>query len=184
MPLTPAVPAEDIAQHVPDMGRLFHSLSGDRRLHVQAVGALAQDIYAQGRIPASVMCAAWLHDIGYAPALHDTGCHAIDGARFLSALDFPQDVVGLVAWHTGAWFEADERGLGDALAAFPRPAQELVDWLTFIDLSVGPAGQAMAVEARVAEILQRYEQWHPVARAVERSRGELLASAARAAAAA
>ena len=28
-------------------------------------------------------CAAWLHDVGYAPSLVETGLHALDGARFL-----------------------------------------------------------------------------------------------------
>ena len=55
--------------------------------------------------------AAWLHDIGYAPDVHGTGMHAIDGATFLDRSGAPQELVGLVAFHTGAEFEAEERGL-------------------------------------------------------------------------
>jgi len=42
-----------------------------------------------------VRAAAWLHDIGYAAGLVDTGCHPIDGARHLRRLDAPNDVVEL-----------------------------------------------------------------------------------------
>jgi HD superfamily phosphodiesterase len=33
----------------------------------------------------TVVTAAWLHDIGLAPDLRDTGFHPLDGARFLTS---------------------------------------------------------------------------------------------------
>lgn len=36
-----------------------------------------------------LVAAAWLHDIGYAPELRDTGFHPLDGARHLEALGAP-----------------------------------------------------------------------------------------------
>ena len=58
-----------------------------------------------------VVAAAWLHDVGYSPALQDTGLHALDGAVFLAGRGVEPLVVSLVAFHTGAEFEAEERGL-------------------------------------------------------------------------
>jgi hypothetical protein len=43
-------------------------------------------------------------------------------------------VVSLVAYHTGAVFEARERGLSDALGEFAEPPRLLLDVLTCADL--------------------------------------------------
>ncbi|MGW0560049.1 HD domain-containing protein [Streptomyces sp. NPDC003016] len=60
---------------------------GNRWLHTQAVAARA--VEASKALPESerdlLVAAAWLHDIGYAPGLRDTGFHPLDGARHLSA---------------------------------------------------------------------------------------------------
>lgn len=42
-----------------------------------------------------------------------------DGARHLRAEQWPEVIVNLVALHSGARFEAAERGLSDELAEFP-----------------------------------------------------------------
>ena len=52
----------------------------------------------------------WLHDVGYSPDVRVTGFHALDGAVYLRDLGLPPEVVSLVAYHTGAEFEAEERG--------------------------------------------------------------------------
>ena len=64
--------------------------------------------------------AAWWHDLGYAPALRDTGCHQIDGARYLTARATRTRLCALVAHHSAATCEAEERGLLDELAVWPR----------------------------------------------------------------
>lgn len=62
---------------------------GDRWAHVQAVAEQASRIAPAVLPPAereTLIVAAWLHDIGYAPALASTGLHPLDGARHLEAL--------------------------------------------------------------------------------------------------
>ena len=68
-----------------------------------------------------VEAAAWLHDIGYSPDLVGTGFHPLDGARYLrDAWRASPLLCRLVANHTGALIEAEERGLAEELAAeFP-----------------------------------------------------------------
>ena len=148
----------------------------DRWKHVQGVVGVAREVVndltsAEQDI---VVAAAWLHDIGYAPALLDTGMHALDGALHLARLSLPADLVGLVAFHTGAVFEAEERGLHEAMAMFTAPPADLLDRLTVADLSVGPEGQRVAPAERIEEILDRYDPHDPVHRAVTRSRADLL----------
>ena len=56
--------------------------------------------------------AAVLHDIGYSPAIATTGFHPLDGARFLRGQEGADErVVRLVAHHSCALLEAEERGL-------------------------------------------------------------------------
>src|SRR5690242_18773079 len=86
----------------------------DRWAHVQAVAARAD-----GLTPAVagedeqrlLVVAAWWHDLGYAPALSDTGSHQIDGARYLAREGYPERLCALVAHHSAATCEAGERGL-------------------------------------------------------------------------
>ena len=66
-----------------------HLESLERRWrHVQAVAACSRDLVQI--LPDSdrscVVAAAWLHDIGYAPALAVTGFHPVDGAMYLDRL--------------------------------------------------------------------------------------------------
>jgi hypothetical protein len=111
-----------------------------------------------------------MHDIGYAPALVETGLHSLDGARYLAAQAFPKRLVGLVAHHTGAAFEAEERGLSDDLAQYEREDGPLLDALTCADLTTGPAGEAYTFDQRIEEILTRYGPDSPVHRAITRAR--------------
>src|SRR5258708_7014074 len=90
-----------------------------RWAHSQGVGRKAESIAdAFDNAADLLVSAAWLHDIGYAPAVATTGFHPLDGARYL------RDVVGaenrlcaLVAYHSCAHIEARNRGLADELAA-------------------------------------------------------------------
>jgi len=177
-----APPPPKIPQLRPaDASRLVGSrLAGHepRWSHICTVGRLASELHADGLVSATVAAAAWLHDVGYAPSLTSTGMHAVDGARYLSELGAPEPVVALVAHHTGARWEAEERGLSDALRALPEPDEEDLDALTLLDLAVGPAGQLLSPDVRLAEVLHRYVPDHPVHRAVSRSMPTLLAAAA------
>lgn len=151
-----------------------------RWLHVQGVGRLAEQLAAKSMVSAEVVAASWLHDLGYAPSVARTGFHPLDGARFLQYQGISPDVVALVAHHTGAAFEAEERGLVDELDELPLPDPVELDVLTLLDLVVGPSGDLTTPEQRIEEILTRYGADDPVHRAVARSRTSLLESAERA----
>jgi hypothetical protein len=173
-----------VAWDVEECQRLAAELldaTSDRWLHVQGVAASVDETSRMGAPGPFVLLAAWLHDIGYAPDLVHTGMHAIDGALFLDRLGAPSEVVSLVAFHTGAEFEAEERGLIDTLAQFGRPAQEELDLLILADLVSGPSGERVTVDERFEGIFSRYEPQHPVHRAVTRSRPYLEECAKRAA---
>lgn len=58
---------------------------------------------------------AWVHDVGYAPALGKTGFHPLDGARYLRDIGAPSRIVGLVAFHSSAASEAQAFGVADDL---------------------------------------------------------------------
>ena len=140
-----------------------------RWAHVQGVAARAEEIGA----PEVVITAAWLHDVGYAEQLLDCGMHAIDGARYLEREGWPPVISALVARHTGARFEAEQRGLVEALDEFPPPPRDLLDVLTLCDLTVAPDGTDAQIVERLDEILERYPEQHPVHTAVQRSRRPL-----------
>jgi hypothetical protein len=160
------------AEHVADLG--------DRWSHVRQVGTLASDLVRRSGADDVVSAAAWLHDIGYADEVRRSGFHPLDGALFLSQLGAPAELVGLVGHHTGARYEAEERGLLAEWAELPAPTPHNLDLLTFVDLTVGPTGSVMTPRERISEILGRYGADHAVHRAVTRSAPELLAASERA----
>lgn len=137
---------------------------GRRWQHVQAVAArateLADSVSADER--ETLVAAAWLHDIGYSPEIGHTKFHPLDGARYLRSEGWPAQVVNLVAHHSGARFEAEERGAGDDLCEFPFEDGPLLDALAAADLTTGPAGERLSYDERISEILSRYGEDHPV----------------------
>lgn len=151
-----------------------------RWAHVRAAGRTAEQLVERAGLPERVVVAVWLHDVGYGSAIRETGFHPLDGARHLERMGIDAEVVRLVAWHTGAGFEAKQRGLIDDLASFELPAEVELDALTMVDLGTGPDGTAVLDSRRIAEILSRYEDGDPVHEAVARSTPFLLASSARA----
>jgi len=101
--------------------------------------------------------AAWLHDVGYHPAVARTGFHPLDGARWLRDRGWPDEICRLVAWHTAAFVEAALRGLDhELLAEFDPPPQLATDALTWADLTSSPSGERWTVARRLADILERY----------------------------
>lgn len=164
-----------------ELAATYLEQGSDRWHHVQAVASVACELVAAGA-PPELEIAAWLHDIGYSDALARTGMHALDGARFLELLEAPQLVVGLVAFHTGAEFEAEERGLLGKLLEFERPDQAVLDQMILADMVSGPCGERVSVKQRLADILNRYEPEHPVHRAVSLSGDYLTLASERASA--
>jgi hypothetical protein len=127
-------------------------------------------------------CAAVLHDVGYAPRLAHTGFHPLDGARFLRDEHRADDrLVRLVAHHTFALVEAEERGLRTELETeFPFPDDPLLaDALTYADTTTTPDGLPTTPAARIAEITQRYGRDTTVGRFIARVEPLILATAQR-----
>ena len=123
----------------------------DRWAHVQAVAARAD-----GLTPAIdheddrqlLVVAAWLHDIGYSPTIRDIGCHQIDGARYLAAEHYPARLCALVAHHSAAMSEAEERGLREDLETWPREESPVADALWMADMTTGPRGEEFHYDER------------------------------------
>ena len=148
---------------------------GRRWSHVQSVAAAADGVAARMGLDAeTLVAAAWLHDIGYAEELHETGFHPVDGARFLRRTGWSEEVIRLVAHHSCSRFEAELRGLSDALDEFRRPSPELEDALCFCDMTTGPDGDRVTVTGRLSEIQARYGEGDIVARFVDAARAELI----------
>jgi HD domain len=143
-----------------------------RWAHTQGVAAKARRMPAAiPDEPGTLEAAAWCHDIGYSLALVDSGFHPLDGARYLrDVVDADGIVCRLVAHHSCATVEADERGLAkDLLAEFPPPPAELLDALTFCDMTTGPDGGSVSIDDRIADILDRYDAHHVVNRSVRQA---------------
>ena len=148
---------------------------GRRWVHVQRVAATAERIApAVSTDTDTLVAAAYVHDIGYSPALAMTGFHPLDGARFVTDAGYP-DIAYLVAHHTGARNEAELRGLPELLDEFPFENSLLHRALTYCDLTTGPAGDPTDVRDRIAEIVERYGSDHVVARAATIGLPEFLA---------
>ena len=116
-------------------------LLGRRWAHSWAVAERAQAV-AGVLTPEDadvLVAAAYLHDIGYAPALAMEGFHPLDGARWLADQGYER-LAGLVAHHSGAKYEAALRGLAAELAAYREENSLVAAALAYCDLTTGPAG--------------------------------------------
>jgi len=157
---------------------LAHALP-QRWRHVRAVGQKAERIGSAFSAPdaATLAAAAWLHDVGYAPDLVDTGFHPLDGARWLRSHGAGARVAVLVANHSCALIEASERGLHRMLAdEFPLEHSAVADALIYCDLTTGPDGRSLTVEDRLSEIRARYGVGSMVARFVDRAEKDLVSA--------
>jgi putative nucleotidyltransferase with HDIG domain len=152
-----------------------------RWAHVCGVAAKAETVAVELALPRDILVtAAWLHDIGYAADVKRTGFHPLDGARYLRSLGVDERVVTLVAHHSCASVEADERGLEAQLhGEFPVEQGVLADALIFCDMTTGPSGEHFAVEQRLAEIRCRYGPEDIVTKFVERASGDIGAAVRR-----
>ncbi|GAA3516244.1 HD domain-containing protein [Actinocatenispora rupis] len=147
----------------------------ERWTHTRAVALRVADLART--VPAGdrevLLAAAWLHDIGYSPETYVTGFHPLDGALYLERHGWPDRVAALVAHHSGADFVAAARGLPGALDRFPHEHSSVSDALTYADHTVGPHGEPMTSDERLADILARHGPHSPQARA-QAGRGPYL----------
>ncbi|WP_207957527.1 HD domain-containing protein [Streptomyces sp. YIM 98790] len=125
--------------------------------------------------------AAVLHDIGYSPRIAATGFHPLDGARFLRDQEaFDERVVRLVAHHSCALLEAEERGLREDLESeFALESPTLVDAMIFCDMTTTPDGDVTTSRARLSEIVNRYGPDTVVGRFIQRAAPEIHAAVER-----
>ncbi|MCM1973605.1 HD domain-containing protein [Streptomyces sp. G1] len=160
------------------------SLAVPRRwAHSQGVATraaeLAQILGSDGGL---LLASAVLHDVGYAPRLAVTGFHPLDGARFLRDEHGADGrLCRLVANHSFAQLEAEERGLRECLdAEFPLHDEPLlVDALVYCDMTTTPDGERTTAEERVAEIVGRYGADSLVGRFIRRASPQILAAVER-----
>ncbi len=87
----------------------------------------------------------------------------------------------LVANHSFALLEAEERGLRNELASeFPLLKKPLlVDALVYCDMTTTPDGDRTTAQDRVAEIVSRYGDDSVVGRFIHRAAPEIFASVER-----
>jgi predicted hydrolase (HD superfamily) len=173
VPDTLVAKARDLASHImrEDPYRLRH---------LAAVAARADALSATvsvGTVDALV-ASAWLHDIGYAPALRQTGFHPLDGATYLRTEGWPDRVCTLVAHHSGSRFVARIRGLDGPLREFEFAEDAPSDVLTAADNTAGQDGSLVTLTARLREKLKRHRPDWPGALA-NPERDDYIRAAAR-----
>lgn len=154
-----------------DKGRLAHS---------EGVGRRADEISSQVSkvLRDDFISAAFLHDIGYSPAVARTGFHALDGAVYLAERGLAS-IAALVAHHSGSEVEAEVRGLGASLAQFDRPDPLAADALTYCDITTGPNGDRVTLEERLRDIRRRHGPDEPLRVSVDRAEADLRAAVLR-----
>ena len=164
---------QTLAAWAQDLARTLLADALPRRwAHVQGVAARARSLApAVGPDAGLLEAAAWLHDIGYLPELAATGLHGLDGARYLRDVQHAEPMLcRLVAHHSCAVIEAEERGLAHVLTReFAPPPRPLADALTFCDMTTSPDGEHVHVHNRLAEIHDRYGSGHLVSRSIRRA---------------
>ena len=163
--------AEDLAQ------ALLQVPLPRRWAHVQGVATRARSLAPVLGTDADLLeAAAWLHDIGYAPGLAVTGLHALDGARYLRDAQHADAILcRLVAHHSCAIVEAEERGLADVLSFEFEPAPHVPSSvLTYCDMTTSPDGELIPADRRLAEIQERYGHGHLVSRSIQRATPMIL----------
>ncbi|MET8055828.1 HD domain-containing protein [Streptomyces microflavus] len=154
-----------------------------RWAHTQGVAERAKEVRQVLGVNAGLLlAAATLHDVGYAPRLAATGFHPLDGARFLRDEHGAEErLVRLVANHSFALLEAEERGLREELATeFPLLEEPLLaDALVYCDMTTTPDGGRTSAQERVTEIVSRYGDDSVVGRFIRRAAPEIFAAVER-----
>jgi hypothetical protein len=154
---------------------------GDQWRHTRGVVARASDLARAVTVEdrALLIAAAWLHDIGYAPALRRTGMHQLDGAEHLLDAGCSERLCALVAHHSAATFEAEERGLLAELNRLPCEQSPVADALWAADMTTAAMGEPVDFPTRLEEIMNRHGHESLVARAAQKARPAIEAAICR-----
>ncbi len=140
--------------------------NGTRLAHVHRAGSVAASL-AVLFTPEEhqlLIAAATIHDIGYAPALAQSGFHPLDGAVFLANHGYSVRLAALVAHHSHAALLAPDERTRQLLRQFPDEASLLCDALAYSDMHSHPTGSPVTPEARMADIQQRHDYPHVATR--------------------
>lgn len=159
--------------------RLLEEPLPRRWAHSQGVAARARRLAPIVGDNAELLeAAAWLHDIGYAPAIARTGFHPLDGARYLrDVASADRRLCNLVAHHSCALIEAEERSLDEELSReFDLEAPALVEAFIYCDMTTTPDGKETTADARLNEIMSRYGPGHIVTRSMTRAAPIILST--------
>lgn len=143
----------------------------ERWSHVRGVAARARQV-ASALDPlegAVLIAAAWLLDIGYAPALRRTGAHQVDGASFLREAG-QERLAGLVAHHSESRFELGLLGHAAELATYADEDSAVPQALTYCEVTTGPDGSPVELWERLDEMRARYGAEHVWVRAQDLAR--------------
>lgn len=148
--------------------------------HVLAVGEKARKIaFAFGDATGDVfVAAAYLHDIGYAPSLVETGYHQVDGGHWLCRQGH-HELAGLVAHHSFALRELELRGCSFLLEPFEEPPREVADALAYCDVTTSPTGVDVTLGERIDDVLERYGEKSPVYQALLDARDDFQSAVER-----
>jgi len=164
-------------------GLAYRTLEGniERWRHSAGVAARAAELtgaVAPGE-ESLLVAAAWLHDIGYAERLRDTGFHPLDGARYLRSTGWHPTLCNMVANHSGSRFVAVVLGLEEQMGEFSYDENPVSDALTIADQTIGPNGRSLSLEERMREMLQRHGPDSPSVRAHHKRAAYLRAASQR-----
>lgn len=140
--------------------RMANELLRDVEPRLSHVRGAAERAFEIGRVVSdedrpTLIAAAYLHDIGYSPAVRRLGVHQLDGAGYLRKRGHER-LARLVAHHSESRFELELCGYADLLAQYEPEGRALQDALTYCDLTTSAMGERTLVESRLAEVESRY----------------------------
>ncbi|MBX7432010.1 HD domain-containing protein [Mycobacterium sp. Y57] len=152
-----------------------------RLSHVEAVATRSEVLAVTVPVAEAeaLVAAGWLHDIGYLPALRQSGFHPLDGALYLRDEGWPGTVCDLVAHHSGSRFVAKVWELTDELRTFEFVEDASSDVLTTADNTAQQDGSFITVSKRLREKLARHGPTSPGALANPQRDDYIRAAAAR-----
>lgn len=170
----------DLVRRAAEQATALLAPLGDRWLHVQGVVKTAQWVseVLDEEDRSYLIAAAYLHDIGYAPSLRETGFHPLDGACYIRSFGYER-LACLVAHHSEARFEAQLRGLALELNDFPRERSATADALTYCDLTVDSVGNPTSLQERAHDLYSRYGETDIVSQAFRQAMPYLSLAIAR-----
>ncbi|MET8765112.1 hypothetical protein [Lentzea sp. NPDC004782] len=124
--------------------------------------------------------AAWLHRVGAAVELQETGFVPLDSARYIASMTtFPRRVVALVAHQSSAATKAVERGLSAEMTCYADEETLTRDALWHCVTPVLPANLELAHRARQEASTEFLGKDHPIALAHEEGQTRIREASSR-----